>query len=78
MDIIVAEGVLNFLREKKMNFPIISFDSVKPKIDIAPYVDINAIELARQSCATLQVIEDKHDNKDISYRRLIPHSIIEL
>lgn len=78
-DIIVAEGVLNFLREKKMNIPIISFDSVKPKIDIAAYVDINAIELARQSCATLlQIIEDKQDNKDVSYRKLIPHSIIEL
>lgn len=78
-DTIVAEGVLNYLKENHQKLPIISFDSVTPKIDIDAYVDINALELGRVSFDTLlQIINDSKDHKQVCYRQVIPHTIIEL
>lgn len=78
-DTMVAEGVLSYLQEKDLKLPIISFDSVTPKINIDAYVDINAIELGRASFDTLlQIISDSKEGKQICYRHVIPHTIIEL
>lgn len=78
-DTIVAEGVLHFLQEKQLDIPIISFDSVKPRIAVAAYVDINALELGRTACDTLlHLIVDAKENKTICYRLVIPHQIMTL
>ena len=78
-DTMVAEGVLSYLQETHQKIPIISFDSVKPKINIDAYVDINAIQLGEASFDTLlQIIGDYKEGKQICYRHVIPHSIIEL
>lgn len=78
-DTMVAEGILSYLEENKIHIPIISFDSVKPKINIDAYVDINALELGRESFNTLlQIISDSKDGKQICYRQVIPHTIIKL
>lgn len=78
-DTIVAEGVRSYLKETGLDLPIISFDSVMPKIDITAYVDINATELGRVSFTTLlQIINDAKEGKQVCYRRVIPHTIIEL
>ena len=78
-DAMVAEGALSYLNENKLNIPIITFDSVKPKINIEAYVDINALELGRESFHTLlQIISDNKDGKQVCYRHVIPHSIKKL
>ena len=46
-DILVAEGVRQYLLEHQLTIPIISFDSIKPRLDIEAYIDINAVELGR-------------------------------
>ena len=48
-DILVAEGVRQYLLEHQLTIPIISFDSIKPRLDIEAYIDINAVELGRES-----------------------------
>lgn len=78
-DTMVAEGALRYLKEKNLSLPIISFDSVTPKIDIEAYVDINALELGRESFNTLlQIISDSKDGKQVCYRHVIPHTITKL
>ncbi|RRD30530.1 LacI family transcriptional regulator [Streptococcus minor] len=78
-DAMVAEGALAYLKEQNLDIPIITFDSVKPKIDIMAYVDINALELGRESFSTLlQIISDSKDGKQVCYRHVIPHKIIKL
>ena len=58
---------------------IISFDSVKPKLDIDAYVDVHAIKLGRVVFNTLhQIISDNKQGKQVCYRRVIPHTITEL
>lgn len=78
-DAMVAEGALSYLKEHQLDFPIITFDSVKPKIDVEAYVDINALELGRESFNTLlQIISDSKDKKQVCYRHVIPHAIRKL
>lgn len=78
-DTIVAEGVLHYLNEIGLNLPILSFDSVTPKIKVEAYVDINAIKLGREAFNTLlQIIADSKSGKQVCYRHVIPHTIIEL
>ena len=78
-DILVAEGVRRYLSDKQVDLPIISFDSIKPRIPIDAYIDINTVELGRESVRTLlQIIKDNKENKTVCYRQLIEHSIIEL
>ena len=78
-DTMIAEGVLHFLDENNLHLPIISFDSVRPKINIDAYVDINALELGRVSFDTLlQIISDSKADKTVCYRQLIPHTIKDL
>lgn len=77
-DTMVAEGILQYLHEINVHLPIISFDSVKPKLAIDAYVDVHAIQLGRVACDTLlQIINDSKENKQICYRRVIPHTITE-
>lgn len=78
-DTMVAEGILQYLNEIKVELPIISFDSVKPKLAIDAYVDVHAIQLGRVACDTLlQIINDSKEDKQICYRRVIQHTITEL
>ncbi|MTB63454.1 LacI family DNA-binding transcriptional regulator [Streptococcus sp. zg-86] len=78
-DTMVAEGILHYLNEINVQLPIISFDSVKPKLAIDAYVDVHAIQLGRVACDTLlQIINDSKEEKQICYRRVIPHTITEL
>ncbi|MBF0776328.1 LacI family transcriptional regulator [Streptococcus azizii] len=78
-DTMVAAGILRYLNEINVQLPIISFDSVKPKLAIDAYVDVHAMQLGRVACDTLlQIINDSKENKQICYRRVIPHTITEL
>lgn len=78
-DTMVAAGILRYLNEINAQLPIISFDSVKPKLAIDAYVDVHAMQLGRVACDTLlQIINDSKENKQICYRRVIPHTITEL
>ena len=74
----LAEGVCNYLNANQLSVPILAFDSIKPKLDLIAYVDINTLELGRVSFKTiLQIINDTKENRQICYRQLIPHRIIE-
>ena len=78
-DILVAEGVRQYLLEHQLTIPIISFDSIKPRLDIEAYIDINAVELGRESVRTiLQIIKDHKEGKTVCYRQLIDHTITKL
>lgn len=78
-DILVAEGVRQYLSEHQLTLPIISFDSIKPRLDIEAYIDINAMELGRESVRTiLQIIKDHKEGKTVCYRQLIDHTITKL
>lgn len=78
-DILVAEGVRKYLSEQQLTIPIVSFDSIKPRLDIEAYIDINAVELGRESVRTiLQIIKDHKEGKTVCYRQLIDHSITKL
>lgn len=78
-DTMVAEGIVNYLNEVGVKLPIISFDSVKPKLNIEAYVDVHAIKLGRVAFNTLQqIINDSKHDKLVCYRRVIPHKIIKL
>ena len=75
-DTLVAEGALHYLKDQDYQIPIITFDSLKPRIDVDAYIDINALELGKESFRTLfQIIKDNKEDKQICYRQLIPHSI---
>ena len=64
-DILVAEGVRRYLSDKQVDLPIISFDSIQPRIPIDAYIDINTVELGRESVRTLlQIIKDNKENKN--------------
>lgn len=78
-DTMVAEGIVRYLDEVGLHLPIISFDSVKPKIKLDAYVDVHALQLGREAFNTLlQIISDSKENKQVCYRQLIPHTITEL
>ena len=77
-DSLLAEGVCNYLNEHQLDVPVLSFDSVNPRLNLAAYVDINSLELGRVSFETiLQIIDDAKNNKQICYRQLIAHKIVE-
>ncbi len=77
-DSLLAEGVCNYLNEHNLNIPVLSFDSVNPRLNLAAYVDINGLSLGRTSFETiLQIISDTKENRQICYRQLIAHKIVE-
>ncbi|MDG9411462.1 LacI family DNA-binding transcriptional regulator [Streptococcus pneumoniae] len=77
-DSLLAEGVCNYIAKHQLDVPVLSFDSVNAKLNLAAYVDINSLELGRVSLETiLQIINDNKNNKQICYRQLIAHKIIE-
>lgn len=77
-DSLLAEGVCDYINKHQLNVPVLSFDSVNPRLDLVAYVDINSLELGRVSFETiLQIINDAKNNKQICYRQLIAHKIIE-
>ena len=77
-DSLLAEGVCNYLSEHNLNIPVLSFDSVNPRLNLAAYVDINSLSLGRTSFETiLQIINDVKENRQICYRQVIAHEIIE-
>ena len=77
-DSLLAEGVCDYLNEHNLNIPVLSFDSVKPRLNLAAYIDINSLALGRTSFETiLQIISDTKENRQICYRQLIAHKIFE-
>lgn len=77
-DSLLAEGVCAYIHQQEKNVPVLSFDSINPKLDLIAYVDINSLELGRTSFETiLQIINDNKNSKQICYRQLIPHQIVE-
>nr|WP_303943389.1 LacI family DNA-binding transcriptional regulator [Streptococcus infantis] len=77
-DSLLAEGVCNYLSEHNLNIPVLSFDSINPRLNLAAYVDINSLSLGRTSFETiLQIINDVKENRQICYRQVIAHEIIE-
>ena len=77
-DSLLAEGVCNYLNEHQLNVPVLSFDSVNPRLNLAAYVNINSLALGRTSFETiLQIINDFKENRQICYRQVIAHEIIE-
>lgn len=48
-DSLLAEGVCNYIAKHQLDVPVLSFDSVNPKLNLAAYVDINSLELGRVS-----------------------------
>ena len=77
-DSLLAEGVCNYLNEHQLDVPVLSFDSVNPRLNLAAYVDINSLALGRTSFETiLQIINDVKENRQICYRQVIAHEIIE-
>ena len=78
IDSLLAAGVCDYIAKHQLDVPVLSFDSVNPKLNLAAYVDINSLELGRVSFETiLQIINDAKNNKQICYRQLIGHKIIE-
>ena len=78
IDSLLAEGVCNYLNEHQLNVPVLSFDSVNPRLNLAAYVNINSLALGRTSFETiLQIINDVKENRQICYRQVIAHEIIE-
>ena len=77
-DSLLAEGVCNYLSEHNLNIPVLSFDSINPRLNLAAYVDINSLSLGRTSFETiLQIINDVKENRQICYRQVIAHKIVE-
>ncbi|MFS9015379.1 LacI family DNA-binding transcriptional regulator [Streptococcus infantis] len=78
IDSLLAAGVCDYIAKHQLDVPVLSFDSVNPKLNLAAYVDINSLELGRVSFETiLQIIDDAKNNKQICYRQLIAHKIVE-
>ena len=78
IDSLLAAGVCDYIEKNQLDVPVLSFDSVNPKLNLAAYVDINSLELGRVSFETiLQIIDDAKNNKQICYRQLIAHKIVE-
>ena len=77
-DSLLAEGVCSYLSEQGLDLPVLSFDSVNPKLDLAAYVDINSLELGRTSVTTIiKIIQDHKEGQQICYRQLIPHRLVQ-
>jgi len=78
IDSLLAAGVCDYIAKHQLDVPVLSFDSVNPKLNLAAYVDINSLELGRVSFETiLQIIDDVKENRQICYRQVIAHEIVE-
>ena len=78
IDSLLAAGVCDYLNEHQLDVPVLSFDSVNPRLNLAAYVDINSLALGRTSFETiLQIINDVKENRQICYRQVIAHEIVE-
>lgn len=78
IDSLLAAGVCDYIAKHQLDVPVLSFDSVNPKLNLAAYVDINSLALGRTSFETiLQIINDVKENRQICYRQLIAHEIVE-
>ena len=49
IDSLLAAGVCDYIAKHQLDVPVLSFDSVNPKLNLAAYVDINSLELGRVS-----------------------------
>ncbi|MEW4354764.1 LacI family DNA-binding transcriptional regulator [Streptococcus pneumoniae] len=77
-DALLAEGVCKYIESHKRDVPVLTFSSLRPKLELSAHIDINTLELGRTSFNTiLQIINDAKENRQICYRQLIPHQIIE-
>lgn len=77
-DSLLAEGVCDYIAKHQLDVPVLSFDSINPKLNLAAYIDINSLALGRTSLETiLCIINDSKENRQICYRQLIAHKIIE-
>ncbi len=74
-DTLVAEGVRQYLLEHQLTIPIISFDSIKPRLDIEAYIDINVKRNSTWVCSPLnyQGITKKENRLLPSIDWLIPY-----
>ena len=52
-DSLFAEGAARYLNEKHIQMPIITFDSVRPSVQIDAYVDVHTLELGRSAFKNL-------------------------
>ena len=78
-DILVAEGVRQYLLEHQLTIPIISFDSIKPRLDIEPILTSMQWNSDVSLFGTiLQIIKDHKEGKTVCYRQLIDHTITKL
>ena len=78
IDSLLAAGVCDYIAKHQLDVPVLSFDSVNPKLNLAAYVDINSLALGRTSFETiLQIINDVKENRQICYRQVIAHEIVE-
>ena len=78
IDSLLAAGVCDYIAKHQLDVPVLSFDSVNPRLNLAAYVDINSLALGRTSFETiLQIINDVKENRQICYRQVIAHEIVE-
>ena len=78
IDSLLAAGVCDYIAKHQLDVPVLSFDSVNPRLNLAAYVDINSLSLGRTSFETiLQIISDTKENRQICYRQVIAHKIVE-
>ena len=78
-DSLFAEGAARYLNEKQLQMPIITFDSVKPSVQIDAYVDVHTLELGRSAFKILRnVIKSNHSKNMMCYRQIVSHSIKEI
>ena len=79
IDSLLCCRVCDYIAKHQLDVPVLSFDSVNPKLNLAAYVDINSLELGRTSFETiLQIINDAKSNKQICYRQLIAHKLSKI
>lgn len=77
-DALLAEGVCDYLDQQQLDIPVLTFSSIQPKLKLAAHININTLELGRTSVNTiLQIIKDTKEDRQICYRQLIPHQIVE-
>ena len=78
-DSLFAEGAARYLNEKHIQMPIITFDSVRPSVQIDAYVDVHTLELGRSAFKILRnVIKSNNSKNMMCYRQIVSHSIKEL
>ena len=78
-DTTVAESIIYHLNLNETQLPLITFDSVRPRVKVNAYVDVNAVKLGQVSVNTLlQMIANYKNDVKVCYRHVIPHTIIEL